>query len=261
MISARQLTPEGDQAIRDLAQRYGVSVDAVRALLFAVSAGGGTLAQFDHPELGGSGQWMSGGMTMVGDMFNYGLKAKVSGLCVEISSLLNSQQLLIPLPVHSTGRSIFPGNAWWPAELGNPSSAGGQNDARYAYFPQRRRLAILHDGKVTLYDTLDHQIGGVQQQQGGYAGSLMFTSQYGTFSIDTLAVVSSRSDPATAASSHESARTTPAFSATSHVGSTGTSQSSDEILKSLERIADLHQKGILSDEEFKSKKAELLSRL
>jgi hypothetical protein len=189
MISTRQLAPQGDQAIRDLAQRYGVSTDAVRTLLFAVSAGGGTLAQFDHPELGGSGQWMSGGMTMVGDMFNYGLKAKVSGLCAEISSLR-----------------------------------------------------------------------GVQQQQGGYAGSLMFTSQYGTLSIDTLKVVSSRSDSASTASSHLSAGTTPAFSATSH-GSSTTSQSSEEILKSLERIGDLHHKGILSDEEFKSKKADLLSRL
>jgi hypothetical protein len=260
MISTRQLTPQGDQAIRDLAERYGVSTDAVRTLLFAVSAGGGTLAQFDHPELGGSGQWMSGGMTMVGDLFNYGLKAKVNGLCAEISSLLNSKQLLVPLPVQSTGRSIFPGNAWWPAELGNPSSTGGQNEARYAYFPQKRRLAILHDGKVTLYDTLDHQIGGVQQQQGGYTGSLMFTSQYGTFSIDTLTVVSSRADSASTASSHQSAGTTPAFSATSH-GSSTTSQSSEEILKSLERIGDLHHKGILSDEEFKSKKADLLSRL
>jgi hypothetical protein len=150
------------------------------------------LAQFDHPELGGSGQWMSGGMTMVGDMFNYGLKAKVSGLCAEISSLLNSEQLLVPLPVHSMGRSIFPGNAWWPAELGNPSSTGGQNDVRYAYFHQSRRLAILYNGKITLYDTLDHRIGGVQQQQGGYAGSLTFSSQYGTFSVDTLPVVSPR---------------------------------------------------------------------
>jgi hypothetical protein len=261
MISTRQLTPKGDQAVRDLAQRYGVSVDAVRTLLFAVSAGGGTLAQFDHPELGGNGQWMSGGMTMVGDMFNYGLKAKISGLCADISSLLNSEQLLVPLPVHSMGRSIFPGNAWWPGELGNPSSAGGQNDVRYAYFPQSRRLAILHDGKVTLYDTLDHQIAGVQQQQGGYAHSLMFTSQYGTFSIGTLTMLGSRSAPATAAASYESARPAPTFSATSGGGSTGTPQSNDEILKSLERIGELHQKGILSDEEFKSKKAELLSRL
>ena len=136
MNSTRQLTPKGDRAIRDLAQHYGVSVEAVRTLLFAVSAGGGTLDQFDHPELG------CGGMTMVGDMFNYGLKAKVSGLCAEISLLLNSEQLLVPLPVHSMGRSIFPGNAWWPAELGNPSSTDGQNDARHAYFPQSRRLAL-----------------------------------------------------------------------------------------------------------------------
>jgi hypothetical protein len=44
-------------------------------------------------------------------------------------------------------------------------ASGGQNDARYAYFPQSQRLAILHNGKITLYNTLDHHIGGVQQQQ------------------------------------------------------------------------------------------------
>ena len=32
---------------------------------------------------------------------------------------------------------------WWPEELGeNPSSAGGQNDARYAFFGEKRRLAV-----------------------------------------------------------------------------------------------------------------------
>ena len=96
MAITRQLTSGGDQAIQDLAQRYGVSVDAVRTLLFAVSEGGGTLAQFYHPELGGNGQWMRGGMTMVGDMFNYGLKATVSGLCSELSSLLSSRQVFVP---------------------------------------------------------------------------------------------------------------------------------------------------------------------
>ena len=101
MASTQQLTPEGNQAIQDLAQRYGVSVDAVRTLLFAVSEGGGTLAQFHHSELGGGGQWMRGGMTMVGDMFNYGLKATVSGLCSELSSLLSSQQIFVPLPPQS----------------------------------------------------------------------------------------------------------------------------------------------------------------
>jgi hypothetical protein len=37
--------------------------------------------------------------------------------------------------------------------------------------------------------------------------------------------------------------------------------SHDEVLSALERLGALHQKGILSDQEFASKKAELLSRL
>lgn len=265
MALTRQLTPGGDQAIQLLAQRYGVSVDAVRTLLFAVSEGGGTLAQFYHPELGGNGQWMRGGMTMVGDMFNYGLKATVSGLCSELSSLLSSQQVFVPLPPESTrGGFLEPGNAWWPAELGTPSSSGGQNDARYAYFPQSQRLAILRNGKITLYNALDHHIGGVQQQQGGYSGSLMFSSQHGTFSVDTLPLVSPGSDRAIGeptAPSYEPPEPPPTPVATPRQGSVGSLQSHDDILKALERLGDLHQKGILSDDEFKSKKAELLSRL
>ena len=64
----RRLTSEGEQAVAQLATRYGVSVDAVRIMLEAVRRGNGTMAQFSHPEFGGSGQWMAGGMTMVGDM-------------------------------------------------------------------------------------------------------------------------------------------------------------------------------------------------
>src|SRR5688572_31759468 len=59
----QQLTPTAFQAVQNLSQRYGVSVDAVTTLLAAVNAGGGSMAQFYHPELGGGGQWMRGGMT------------------------------------------------------------------------------------------------------------------------------------------------------------------------------------------------------
>lgn len=52
------LTSAGEQSVQQLSQRYGVSVDAVKTLLFAVSLGGGTMAQFYHSELGGGGQWM-----------------------------------------------------------------------------------------------------------------------------------------------------------------------------------------------------------
>src|ERR1700738_4266812 len=86
--SLPRLTDQGLQKINDLAQHYGVSADAVMTLLPALLNSKGTMAQFDHRELGGAGQWMPGGMTMVGDMFNHGLKAKVDGLCSELSQLL-----------------------------------------------------------------------------------------------------------------------------------------------------------------------------
>lgn len=35
---------------------------------------------------------------------------------------------------------------WWPADLGQPSSSGSQNDTCYAFFPDERRLLIEHDG-------------------------------------------------------------------------------------------------------------------
>ena len=69
ITSVPQLTSEGQQHVTALAQRYGVSTEAVVTLLQALLHGHGTMAQFDHPELGGRGQWMPGGMVMVGDMF------------------------------------------------------------------------------------------------------------------------------------------------------------------------------------------------
>src|ERR1035441_9025131 len=86
-----ELSPEGLKIIEELAQRYGVSTQAVTTLLQAVVAGHGTMAQFSHPELGGAGQWSQGGMTMIGDMFNNALKAKVDGLCSELASLLGRE--------------------------------------------------------------------------------------------------------------------------------------------------------------------------
>jgi hypothetical protein len=49
-----------------LAERYRVSEEAVRVLRRALERGGGRLAQFSHPELGGYGQWMPG-MTQIGE--------------------------------------------------------------------------------------------------------------------------------------------------------------------------------------------------
>jgi len=192
------LTPDGEAAIADLSARYRVSEGAVRALLDAVVRGGGAMAQFSHPDLGGSGQWMRGGMTMVGDMFNPGLQSTVSGICTELASRWAEGAPLLAGPVRQAGSGSFgvPGGQWWPEELGRPSSSGGQNDNAYAYFPAAGRLAIRRGSEITVYDTADHAISGVQQQQGG-RGSLEFTSQLGTFTVDTLTPVTAA--PVTAA--------------------------------------------------------------
>jgi len=262
------LTDAGQRAVQELAQRYGVSVDAAQTLLFAVSAGGGTMAQFYHSELGGGGQWMQGGMTMVGDMFNGRLQSTVSGLCSELSTLLRNTQVFLPPPVESSGfGGMQSSNAWWPAELGQPSSSGGQNDTRYAYFPGPRRLAVQRAGQVTVYDTLNHDIGGVQQQQGGPYGSQSFSSQFGTFTVESLPIISPQpqQQPSTYAAPQSPQNqgpqnpAPPAFSAPEQRAAAP--GPAPDVFAAIEGLSQLHQRGILSDDEFRTKKAELLSRL
>ncbi|MDD5578081.1 MAG: SHOCT domain-containing protein [Methylobacter sp.] len=280
----RQLTPEGQQIINNLAQRYNFSPDAVFSLLQSVINGNGSMAQFNHPEFGGSGQWMRGGMIMLGDMFNNNLKNSVGGLCQELSNLIanqpdllqsgsfqsqnqgsqqqgnysgNQQQqngpgangpvsLFVPPPAGSSGN-------WWPAGLQFPTSTGAQNNVRYAYFATIRRLAIEANGHVTLYDTLDHQIGGFSQQQSG-GSSITFTSQYGIVDVNNLPVISIDNVPVQA-----SAPTT-SHSENNSVSTQSLNQEAD-IFAAIEKLAHLKDKGILTDDEYNAKKSELLSRL
>jgi hypothetical protein len=280
----RDLTEAGKQRISDLAQRYGVSTDAVMALLQALVHGNGTMAQFNHPELGGSGQWLRGGMIMVGDMFNNALKAKIDGLCTELAQLL-AQQPAVVLPGASQSQyqshggqqqqqggkgSLFQGGTspevslfvpggqgvsgnWWPGDLGSPTTSGSQNNIRYAYFPASRRLAVQVHGHVTVYDTLDHQIGGVSQQQSSDA-SLTFTSQHGTVSVASLPVISPTgvTPPKEASSPAATQPATPPRAEGSP---------DKDIFAKIEQLAELERKGILTKEEYAAKKAELLGRL
>ena len=95
------------------------------------------------------------------------------------------------MPPMSPMRPMTPMKAperWWPKELGeNPNSAGGQNETRYAFFSDRKRLAVdIGDGKTKVYDTGDHRIFGVQQHQSGGGRKVTFTSQHGEVDLGTL---------------------------------------------------------------------------
>jgi hypothetical protein len=283
----RKLTPEGENAVADIANRHGASIDAVKTLLEALANGGGTMAQFSHPELGGSGQWLRGGMVMVGDMFNNALKAKVDGICSELSSLLDQGRLnAAPQSFQSqsqssgggggmnSGVSVFfeqsSGNYgnWWPSDLGHPAATGAQNSVRYAYFPDTRRLAIDNNGTVEVSDTQDHAIQGFGQQQGGGA-SISFNSQYGLVRLDGLRRVSgaagadSHAQAAPQSQAAPQAEFQPQPQPQPQQGGYAPSGhgNSDDIFAALERLGALKEKGILTEEEFSSKKAELLKRL
>lgn len=258
----QQLTPAGQHIINDLSSRYNLSNDAVVHMLVAVNNGGSSMAQFNCPELGGSGQWMRGGMTMVGDMFNHGLKMTVNNLCSELANALASTQMF---PVIKAGT---PGsNHWWPSDLGTPFSSGSQNNTRYAIFANR--LAVELDGQVTIYDTLDNNIGGVSQQQGGN-NSLTFSSQYGTILVNTLPIISGSGSSSQVNSAEPPpvnfAQAAP-FKSNHQVDlqpqalSNFNNESSDTILALIDKLAQLHNAGVLSESEFEAKKSELLARL
>lgn len=242
----QELTREGRALVDDLARRHSLSPDAVATFLRALVMGQGRMAQFDHPALGGMGQWAPGGMVMVGDMFNHALKAKVDALGHELAAALR-QGGLVETPTGWQAQSQS-GRVWWPAELGTPASTGAQNETAYAFFPSMRRLAVRRQGRITIYDTADHQIAGFSQQQAGMS-SFGFTSQHGPVALDALKVVGGDGaiSPATA-----SVETKPARD----LGGSG-----GDVVSTIERLAELKVKGILSEAEFATKKAELLSRL
>ena len=77
------------------------------------------------------------------------------------------------------------GEKWWPDDLGQPSTSGSQNGMRYAFFPDKKRLVIDENGKVATYDSGEHRIGGVSQQD-GHERTLTFTSQKGSVRLDAL---------------------------------------------------------------------------
>lgn len=293
MTIAAPLSQEARRRIEEIAGRHGFSADAASTLLVAMQAGGGQMAQFSHPEFGGMGQWSRGGMLMIGDMFNNNLRNRVGSLADELAAALADSGSPFARSLEGGAGATSFGSSGWPEELGYPSSSGSQNGMRYAVFPDTRRLAIDDGNGTVIYDTGDHRIGGVSQQQGS-GRDLSFQSQYGTVRASDLRRVDA--DPQAGAQDQQQGAGADYFGeaelpAEAEAGSFGGDAWQDSIssppagaaviippdaptppprvptpvagdpLDLIERLAALRDRGVLSDEEFSEKKRELLSRL
>jgi hypothetical protein len=243
--SHRQDLPDskhGPPQLAMLAARHGFSEAAARTFWNALTAGRGGMAQFDHPEFGGPGQWMRGGMLMVGDMFNHALAARVRALADDLGTLYDDMPMEAKEQAAGATADAY---RWWPEGLRNPSTLGAQNGVRYAYFPAEGRLAIERGGELELYDTGEHSISGVSQQQGGNS-TLAFSSQRGPVELSALRRIGARDESPAPAGRDSTA---------------GPSSNAGEILDIIEKLSILCEQGVLSKEEFSAKKAQLLDRL
>ncbi|MEM1129050.1 MAG: SHOCT domain-containing protein [Pseudomonadota bacterium] len=294
----QDLTETGAESVARIAGQHGLSKEAVIVLARALAAGGGAQAQFNHPELGGMGQWSQGGMVMVGDMFNNSLKALVDQVCNQLSGDMANAAFFKPVArggaptgIQSQSQSQGGGSGTsfsmsggfassaWPAELGTPSSTGSQNNLRYAVFPQTRRLALDIGGKIEVFDIGDHQISGFSQQQGGDQ-SITFNSQFGLVRVADLPRVAlsgdlddgdstARTAPAETPApdlpenkpAPEAAQAEPTPKAVADPKSAPASSSDGDIIRTIEKLGQLRDKGLLTEDEFVAKKQELLSRL
>ncbi len=270
-----RLTPEGRAALARIAEPLGFPVDAAEAMLDALVAGGGGMAQFDHPALGGRGQWMRGGMVMTGDFLDHATKARVDRLATALSDVLANEpsfaggsfqrQSQTSGGLESTRRTQDSRDAlrawlapsagadapsargdWWPPELGAPDAAGAQDDVRYAWFAAPRRLAVDRHGRTTVYDTGEHRIHGIAQQQNAFS-DLDFSSQLGSVDLQELPIVDA----------------IPMPGRPGHPGGPRPVWKHDphDPFVALERLSALHAQGVVSDAEFQEKKAELLKRI
>jgi hypothetical protein len=168
--------------------RHLISAGAVRTILRALRAGGGTMAQFSHADFGGMSQW-SPGMTMVGDMFNNSLKSKLDAICSELAAYVaettSADRGQSGDADEISYRSSKQGSDWWPENLGTPSAVGTQNNLQYAVFPGTQRLAIKDGDHLAVFDTGRHRIFGVAQAQ-STDQTLTFRSQIGLVRLRDL---------------------------------------------------------------------------
>ena len=178
--------------------------------------------------------------------------ATVDSLCNELSALMAAQASLF-MPA-----SQWPASGrWWPAQLGEPSLTGTRQSSRFAYFAQIRRLAVDSGGRVEVYDTTGFNISGLAPQ-GADGDALTFASNRGPVRLNAFPRVHGMT-PEAGPAPKSKAPTPQACAAAPEAAPAQKPATSDagSILTLIAQLGTLKEKGILTEEEFAAKKAEL----
>jgi hypothetical protein len=159
--------------LQHLADQHGFSLGAITMLWTGLRASQGHQVQFNHPELGGLGQWQPG-QVMIGDMSDSTLKARVERACAELAQLARQ---LPPPPLLDNFVALY----------GEARLSGAQNGLRYAYFPRHELLVVQQGERVRKFSTAGYELYGVgQASQNGGQPALRFSTNRGYIDYDEL---------------------------------------------------------------------------
>ncbi|OIN60264.1 hypothetical protein [Arsenicibacter rosenii] len=157
-------------SIAQIAQTHSLSEEVVTHLFNQLSLGHGKQAQFNHPALGGMGQWQNG-MLMVSDFSNHALKAKLTGVFADLVRLYTRQGA--PEAIGTRPETDNPGK---------PSMVATQNHLTVNYYQDKALLVITDNQRrtATTYSVAPHRLTGVSQQnQNNSVYSLSFSNDKG----------------------------------------------------------------------------------
>jgi hypothetical protein len=169
--------------LRLLAEQYAIDASVLEDLLRQLERTQGRQAQFNHPALGGYGQWQSG-MLMISAMNDHALKARVTRLFEDLLPLTRvpttppQPSPITPPPAPGSGASQGQQQSSQGGTGGGRSGfSGAQNGISYRYDSASNQLVI---NDTDTYDTTGYRLTGVSaSQQNGGASSLVIHTDVG----------------------------------------------------------------------------------
>ncbi len=169
-------------SIAQIAQTHQLSEEVVTHLFNQLALGNGRQAQFNHPALGGMGQWQNG-MLMISDFSNHALKAKLTGVFAD----------LVQLYTREGGPSSLEAKPETDS-LGKPSMVATQNYLTVNYYQDKSLLVITDNQRKTAitYSVAPHRLTGISQQNQNNSlyGISFVTAQGQTLTVNDFKQVS-----------------------------------------------------------------------